>query len=105
MLIQNALHFAQVNIALEIFRRAGRIQTCVNYAVYRERAKDFSIAVEGIEVHIANGIFPRLCVILRHDEVRAAPLMGGLHIRHSENFLRRSFQLIEALAASIAFVT
>ena len=104
VLIQDLLDLAQVNVALEVLGGAGGVQTGVNHAVHRDRAQDLSVAVERVEMHIADSIFTGLCIILSHDKVGAAALMRRLHIGHAEYFLGGCFQLVEALCTGVALI-
>ena len=105
VLVQDLLHLVQINVALEVLGGAGGIQAGVDDTVHGDGAQDLGVAVEGIEMHVAYGVLAGLGVVLGHDEVGAAALMGGLHIGHAEHLLGGGLQLVEALAAGVALVT
>ena len=104
MLVQDLLHLVQINVALEVLGGAGGVQAGVDDTVHGDGAQDLGVAVEGIEMHVAYGVLAGLGVVLGHDEVGAAALMGGLHIGHAEHLLGGGLQLVEALAAGVALV-
>ena len=104
MLVDNPLHLGDIDVALERIRRAGGVKSRVDHAVLRNGADQFSVAMEGVKMHISQCVFAGLRVILRHNIIGGAALMGGLYMRHTKHIASGSLQLVKALTAGIAFV-
>ena len=105
MVVQDLLYLLKVDVPLEVLGGAGGVQAGVDDAVHGDSAQDLGVAVEGVKVHVAHGVLAGLGVVLGHNEVGAAALVGGLDVGHPKDFLGGGLQLVEALGPGVALVT